>query len=322
MLYYFAPMEGVTGYAFRRAHTKYFPPADRYFAPFFSPTREHVIPPRVLRELEPERNRGVPLVPQLLCRDPGDFIWAAGALADMGYAEINLNLGCPSGTVAAKGKGSGFLAFPEELDRFFDRVFSAPDMPRISVKTRLGIESPQEFPRLMEIYARYPICELIVHTRVRRDMYKLPAKPEHLAPALGFPGALSYNGDLFSVPDVRGLEKMYPRLGSIMLGRGAAANPVLFGLLRGETPPGRAALIGFHDEIYETCSADFGSRGSAVLRMKELWGYLRCLFPNSEKQLKRLGKTKKPGDYELAAREILSFAELDPTAAYAGGGQL
>lgn len=92
-------------------------------------------------------------MPQLLCRDPGDFIWAAGALADMGYAEININLGCPSGTVAAKGKGSGFLAFPEELDRFFDRVFSAPDMPRISVKTRLGIESPQEFPRLMEIYA-------------------------------------------------------------------------------------------------------------------------------------------------------------------------
>lgn len=121
---------------------------------------------------------------------------------------------------------------------------------------------------------------------------------------------------------MRGLEKMYPRLGSIMLGRGAAANPGLFGLLRGEAPPGGPRSSGSTTRFTRPAPADFGSRGSAVLRMKELWGYLRCLFPNSEKQLKRLGKTKKPGDYELAAREILSFAELDPTAAYAGGGQL
>ena len=118
MQLYFAPLEGVTGYAFRRAHMRYFAPADKYFAPFYSPTREHVLPPRAARELDPVRNEGVSLVPQLLCRDPGDFIWAAKLLADMGYGEVNLNLGCPSGTVAAKGKGSGFLAFPEELEAF------------------------------------------------------------------------------------------------------------------------------------------------------------------------------------------------------------
>ena len=162
MQLYFAPLEGVTGYAFRRAHMRYFAPADKYFAPFYSPTREHVLPPRAARELSPERNAGLPLVPQLLCRDPGDFIWAAKLLADMGYGEVNLNLGCPSGTVAAKGKGSGFLAFPAELEAFFERVFAEPDMPRVSVKTRLGVEDPAEFGALLEIYRHWPISELIL----------------------------------------------------------------------------------------------------------------------------------------------------------------
>lgn len=322
MLYTFAPMEGVTGYAFRRAHMRYFSPADRYYAPFFSPTSEHVMPPRVLRELDPERNRGVPLVPQLLCRDAGNFIWAAKALADMGYGEVNLNLGCPSGTVAAKGKGSGFLAYPEELGRFFERVFSEPDMPRISVKTRLGVEKPEEFAALVEIYSRCPIAELVVHARVRRDMYKLPARPDCFGAALTFKGPLGYNGDLFSPADVQGITERYPRLCSAMLGRGAAANPGIFGLLRGGRGVERAALLAFHDEVYETCCSDFGSRGSAVLRMKELWGYMKCLFPGSEKELKRLGKTRRPEDYELAAHEILKYAALEPEAAYTGGGTL
>lgn len=312
---YFAPLEGLTGYAFRRAHARYFSPADKYFAPFYSPTREHVIPPRVLRELDPERNRGVPLVPQLLCRDAGDFVWAAKALADMGYAEVDLNLGCPSGTVAAKGKGSGFLAFPEELDAFFGRVFAEPDMPRISVKTRLGVEDGSEFPRLMDIYCRYPISELIVHTRVRRDMYRLPARPEAFAEALRFERTV-YNGDLFSPGDIAALRERYPGLGAVMLGRGAAANPGIFGLIRGGIGFERSALREFHDEIYETCCRDFGSAGSAVLRMKELWSYLRFLFPGSDKALKRLNKARRPEDFEAAARDILCGAELDPLAAY------
>ena len=282
---------------------------------FYSPTREHVIPPRVLRELDPERNRGVPLVPQLLCRDAGDFVWAAKALADMGYAEVDLNLGCPSGTVAAKGKGSGFLAFPEELDAFFGRVFAEPDMPRISVKTRLGVEDGSEFPRLMDIYCRYPISELIVHTRVRRDMYRLPARPEAFAEALRFERTV-YNGDLFSPGDIAALRERYPGLGAVMLGRGAAANPGIFGLIRGGIGFERSALREFHDEIYETCCRDFGSAGSAVLRMKELWSYLRFLFPGSDKALKRLNKARRPEDFEAAARDILCGAELDPLAAY------
>lgn len=314
MLLYFAPLEGVTGCAFRQAHARYFAPADKYFAPFYSPTREHVLPPRAARELSPGRNAGLPLVPQLLCRDPEDFIWAAKLLADMGWGEINLNLGCPSGTVAAKGKGSGFLAHPAELEAFFGRIFSEPDMPRVSVKTRLGVEDPAEFGPLLDIYRRWPISELIVHPRVRRDMYRLPVRAERFPE--GGPWPLCWNGDIFTADAARAAAGRFPGLGALMLGRGAAANPALFSLIRGGAGAERAALRAFHDEIYETCARDFGSAGSAVLRMKELWSYLRRLFPDSDRALKRLAKSKRPEEYEAAAHDILSNERLDPEGAY------
>ena len=124
MNYYFAPLEGVTGSEFRRAHHRWFPGVDAYYMPFLSPTQDHVFTPRELRNVLPEHNQGFRAVPQLLTKNPEDFLWCAGELAAMGYGEVNLNLVCPSGTVTAKGKGAGMLARPEELDCFLDTVFS------------------------------------------------------------------------------------------------------------------------------------------------------------------------------------------------------
>ena len=155
--YDFAPLDGITKVVFRRVWHKHFGGADRYFIPFFSPTDHHTITPRDFRELDPASNEGLPSVPQIMsCKAP-DFIWAAEAMRDLGYTEVNLNLGCPSGTVTAKGKGSGFLTKPDDLDRFFEEVFSRVEMP-VSVKTRLGIADDEEFHRLLEIYNRYPIA--------------------------------------------------------------------------------------------------------------------------------------------------------------------
>lgn len=134
MNYYFAPMEGITGAVFRRTHHEFFPGIDKYFMPFITPTTQEKLTPRQKRDVLPEYNEGVPAVPQLLTRTAADFIWAANTLASLGYAEVNLNLGCPSGTVTAKGKGAGFLAHPDELDRFLDAVspparFRSPSRP-------------------------------------------------------------------------------------------------------------------------------------------------------------------------------------------------
>ena len=163
MHYYFAPMEGVTGAVYRRTHHEFFSGVDKYFMPFITPTTNEKLTPRQKRDVLPEYNEGVPAVPQLLTKSAADCIWAVNALHDLGYPEVNLNLGCPSGTVTAKGKGAGFLAHPDELDRFFDEVFAKCE--GISVKTRLGVHEASEFDKLLEIYNRYPITELTIHPR-------------------------------------------------------------------------------------------------------------------------------------------------------------
>ena len=320
VLLYCAPMEGVTGAAFRRAHAAVFGGVTKYYAPFFSPTREHVMPPRVKRELLPANNPGFTLVPQLLCRDADDFIWAAQTIFDMGYTEVNFNLGCPSGTVAAKGKGSGFLACPDELDSFFERVFSALPGRHISVKTRLGVESEDEFPRLLGIYSRYPIYELTVHARVRRDMYKLPVRPDSYALAherISVP--LCYNGDVFTCERAEEICRRFPKTGALMLGRGLIADPALARELSGGGRASREELRRFHDLVYSGCARDFGNANVTVPRMKELWSYLRFSFADCPKEYKRLAKSRRPEEYLDAAQDILSNIELAPGGCYKEG---
>lgn len=188
MKYYFAPLEGITGYRFRQAHHQFFPGVDAYFTPFIVATYTKKLKSREKRDILPENNAGVPTVPQILTAHADEFLFCARYLADFGYPEINLNLGCPVGTVTAKGKGSGMLRSPEEMDRFLDAIYEgAENIPvtgedgavhpiRISVKTRLGWENPAEFERLLEIYEQYPLSELIVHARTRQELYR--GRPE------------------------------------------------------------------------------------------------------------------------------------------------
>ena len=274
------------------------------------------MPPRVRRELLPANNPGLALVPQLLCRNPDDFVWAARELFDMGYAEVNLNLGCPSGTVAAKGKGAGFLAFPDELDEFFERVFSELPGANISVKTRLGLEDEAEFARLLDIFARRPISELIVHTRVRADWYKLPARPDTFAAALGrFPGPAVYNGDLFTVADYQQFCQAFPDVQRVMLGRGWIANPDLGNQIRGKAMLDKTRLRGFHDELYAAYREGLSGETPVLFKMKELWFYQHWLFTDSDRPLKKIRKAKRLRDYEAAVDEMFGHPLL-PDAGY------
>ena len=163
---YFAPLEGVTDAAFRRVHCAHFGGVSKYFIPFVSPTQDLVFTPREKRNILPEYNQGYTAVPQVLTRKADHFLWAANHFADMGYKEVNLNAGCPSGTVTAKGKGSGMLTDVLALEQFLDEVCAKSPLP-VSVKTRIGFTSPTEFERIMEVYNQYPLLELIIHPRTR-----------------------------------------------------------------------------------------------------------------------------------------------------------
>ena len=307
---YFAPMEGITGYLFRSAHRRWFGGVDRYFMPFFTPSQEHAFTRRAFQDLLPEHNQGLNAVPQLLTRRAEDFLWAAGELKAMGYGEVNLNLGCPSGTVVAKGKGSGLLKDLAALDGFLEEVFAHIEM-KVSVKTRLGLERPEEFPAILEVFNRYPIAELTIHPRVQRDLYKNrvhlaafeAALPQCVAP-------VCYNGDLVTAAEVHDLAGRFPQVGAVMLGRGLVGDPALARKVRGGPAAAREELRGFHDEVYEGYSAAFGSRRNATLRMKELWFYLIHLFADGDKLYKRLKKARDPAEFESAAAAIFRELEL------------
>ncbi len=314
MRYDFAPMEGITGALFRRLHHQFFPGVDRYYMPFLSPTRDHVFTPRELREILPENNPDAEVIPQLLTKVPEDFLWAAGELAAMGYQTVNLNLGCPSGTVVAKGKGSGMLADSSALDAFLDAVFSRAPCA-VSVKTRLGLSDPEEFGPLLEIYNHYPLAELIVHPRVQKDGYRHPVRLEAFAPILAASRhPVCFNGGLVTTQDCRDLVGRFSGICGVMIGQGLVANPALVRQIRGGPGADWEALRAFHEALFGGYSQLFGSAHNAMMRMKELWAYLIRLFRDSGPYAKRLRKARDPQTFSQSVDAVFQELELLPEA--------
>ncbi len=301
---YFAPMEGITGGEYRRAHHRWFGGIDKYYMPFVSPTKDRVFTPRELRNVSPEANRGIHAVPQLLTKDPEDFLWAAGALKDMGYDEVNLNLGCPSGTVVAKGKGAGMLADPDQLDRFLDRIYSKAEVP-ITLKTRLGVNDPGEFHTLLEVFQKYPVPLLIIHPRVRKDFYREPIRMGEFDRALErYPGPMCYNGGLVTAADCGDFRKTHPQVERLMVGQGLIANPALGRQVKGGVPASREELRGMHDELFQVYLQNFNSGRNTVFHMKELWSYQRRLFEGGDKLFKQIKKAQDTTAYLSAVDAI------------------
>lgn len=315
---YFAPMEGLTGYVYRNAHRACFGGVDKYFTPFLSPNQNHRFTAKEEKDVLPEHNEGIPLVPQILTNRAEDFIWAAGEMKARGYREVNLNLGCPSGTVVSKYKGAGFLARQEALNRFLDRIFQEVDL-EISVKTRIGIAAPEEFPELMEIFNRYPIRELIVHPRLRTDFYKNTPDRESFGYAVKESRApLCYNGDIFTQEAFRSAASRFPSVEHVMLGRGLLANPALAERIRGieEAPLTSSRLAAFHRVLYEGYRLAIPEERNVLFKMKEMWTYLICMFPEADRYGKKIKKAKSAGEYEAAVAALFREREPDPQAGY------
>lgn len=312
MQYTLAPMEGITGSLFRRAHAACFGPADKYLTPFLSPTQHPRFTARELREVLPEENPGLNVVPQLLTNDADCFIWAARALEDMGYREVNLNLGCPSGTVVSKGKGSGFLAYPDRLEAFLDKIFSQLTIP-VSIKTRLGKTDPAEFDRLLDIYNRYPVFELTIHPRVQADLYNGAPRREAFAKALAASRApVCCNGDIFSIEDLDAFTAAFPQADRVMTGRGAVADPALLRRFRGGPPAAREELRRFHDWLYDGYRQIMPGTVPVLARMKELWSYMLYCFTSPEQYLRPLRKARRLDEYEAVIDRLFQEQETIP----------
>ena len=309
MNYYAAPMEGLTDRIWRQVHQKWFGAADapmRYYAPFLSPPENRVLIPKKMAELAPEANAGTVVIPQLLARDGELAAWMIGEMRKLGHTEVNLNFGCPSGTVTAKGKGAGMLRDPARLDAFLDAVFSAVEGP-VSVKTRIGVQKPEEFAALLDIYNRYPICELTIHPRVMKQLYRGQADRAAFAAALPecrMP--VCYNGDVTTPEELHALEAEFPQLSGIMVGRGLIADPALFRRARGGAPASREELRGYCDDLYHGYTEAFGAASCAVSRMKAHWFYLIHRFEGADPLEKPLRKAREGWEYETVVNRIFT----------------
>ena len=304
--YYMAPLESVTTWIYRQAHAKIYGRLDKYFIPFLEPHEKRDFKTRELQEILPEHNENIYAVPQILTNRSEGFIKLAKALKDWGYEEINLNLGCPSKTVVTKGKGSGFLAKPEELERFLTEIFDAlSGEVKISVKTRIGKEDPEEFPVLLKLFNKYPMEELIIHPRVQKDGYvNVPRLELYELAEKQSVNPLCYNGDLYTREQIRNFAERFPGTERLMFGRGFLRDP---GLLYNEGKDPKdifEKFWAFHDLVYEGYQErNMGDR-NVLFKMKELWSYQVYQFSEPERLFKTFKKVQDCNEYEQMIRNL------------------
>ena len=314
MQFYLAPMEGLTGYVYRNAYHKYFPAADRYFTPFITNKK---MSSRERNDILPEHNEGMTVIPQILTNQAEDFLSLTKELREYGYDTVNLNLGCPSGTVVAKRRGSGLLAWPNTLDAFLDEIFSSCDC-RISIKTRLGTTDTDEWEDLLTVYDKYPLEELIIHPRIQKDFYKFTPRMECYRTAYETSRcSLCYNGDIFSPDDFQNLCREFPDTEKVMLGRGVLQNPWLIGMLRSADPAGGEAsapdkelLHAFCEDLCAGYARVISGDKNVLFKLKALWIYLGMSFTNPQKYLKKIKKANRLAEYEEAVDALFREQEL------------
>ena len=337
MKYYMAPMEGLTGYVYRNAYHKNYGGVNRYFTPFITNKK---LNHREINDIMPEHNQGMEVVPQILTNRAEDFLLIVRELQKFGYDKVNLNLGCPSGTVVAKNRGAGFLALPEELDIFLDEIFSKCPID-ISIKTRIGKDDPEEWENLLAIYEKYPMEELIIHPRVQKDFYRNTVNMEAFErAAVSSRHSLCYNGDICTVENYEKIVKSFPKVEKVMIGRGVLKKPWLVQEIRdaSESPRTNASqLLGtdadpleepataekgkpdirskerlraYHDDILHGYLDVMSGDKNTLFKMKELWVYLGERFTNPEKYLKKMRKSERIKDYEVWVDALFREQEL------------
>ena len=306
MKYYMAPLEGITGYIYRNAYSTYFKRFDKYFTPFLAPHGEKErLTHRERNDVAPEHNEGLYVVPQILTNKSSEFIRVANYLQGLGYDEVNLNLGCPSGTVVSKGKGAGFLARPDELKQFLTEIFDGIDM-KISIKTRIGMYDTAEFSELLDIFEQFPLEELIIHPRLKEEFYKGEPHKEVFHDAVSrTKNKLCYNGDLFLKEQLDKFKKEEPSVEQVMLGRGVLRNPGLLQLAEEGCMPDKMLIKEFHDKLYGDYRDAMPGDRPTLFKVKELWFYMGTLFAGwEETYAKQMRKCNRLSDYEQIVKQI------------------
>ncbi|MBQ7953229.1 MAG: tRNA-dihydrouridine synthase family protein [Clostridia bacterium] len=305
----FAPLEGITNSIYRNTHNKFFGGCDEYYAPFIVPSDDERITKKSIKDILPENNSNCKLQVQVLTNKSDSFFKFEKVISNLGYNEVNINLGCPSGTVVSKGRGAGFLRDIDNLDKFLYEIYEKTNL-KVSLKTRIGFYDGSEFEELLKIYNKYNVSKLIVHPRVREDYYKgIPDVKVFDFTYNNSVNPLCYNGNIFSVEDYKKIVEKYPDVEGVMLGRGAVANPAIFREIKGGAKLRTEEVVSFTENLTGFYMEVLKSETFTLHKLKEIWFYMINNYPNEKKVAKSIKKSQKLSEFLAALKNLPEILE-------------
>lgn len=303
-----SPLQGFTDFRFRNAQNKIFGGIDTFYSPYIRLNGKLVIKPSYERDLLPENNMDLEVIPQVMTNDADEFIFVAKYVQELGYKELNWNLGCPYPMVTKSGMGSGLIGNPEKINHILERAHAESDII-VSMKMRLGYDNSEEILEVLPILDTYPIKNIAIHARIGKQLYKggvhLDAFQQCIDNTIH---KLYYNGDITSVAKFHEMQERFPSIDHWMIGRGLISDPFLPSMIKNnstEYPVNKIELFSaFHDTLYAIYSESLSGSTHILLKMYHLWEYFSATFSNPHKVLKKIKKAQSIRNYEAAVAEI------------------
>ncbi len=304
-----SPLQGFTDFKFRNAFNHYFGGIDTFYAPYIRLDGKLLIKSSYQRDLQPENNNTLEVIPQVMTNDVDEFLFVVKYVEGLGYQELNWNLGCPYPMVTKRGMGSGLISDAEKINSILDRVHSETDII-VSMKMRMGYENSEEILEVLPMLDSYPLKNIAIHARIGKQLYKGGVDLEAFQRCLDQSNhKIYYNGDITSVAGFREMQERFPMIDHWMIGRGLIADPFLPQMIKNNSsvyPDNRLDIFSeFHDTIFT--AYDLALSGPTPIRMKMLgfWEYFSQSFSNPQKAYKKIKKAKDVAAYKAAVKEIL-----------------
>lgn len=309
-----SPLQGFTDFRFRNAQNKLFGGIDTFYSPYIRLNGKLVIKPSYQRDLQLDNNLDLEVIPQVITNDAEEFLFVAKYVLELGYKELNWNLGCPYPMVTKSGMGSGLISNTEKINHILERAHNETDI-LVSMKMRLGYESPQEILDVLPILDRYPLKNIAIHARLGKQLYKGGVDLDGFQKCIDqAKHTLYYNGDITSVAGFREMQERFPSISHWMIGRGLIADPFLPTMIKNNTtdyPANKIELFSaFHDTLYAIYSESLSGSTHILLKMYHLWEYFSTTFSNPHKVLKKIKKAQSIRNYEAAVAEIFKNEKI------------
>ncbi|WP_170830189.1 tRNA dihydrouridine synthase [Williamwhitmania taraxaci] len=310
-IFYLAPLQGFTEYPFRKAMLAAGTIPSFFVAPFVDAHEYARGKARRLKDILPENNEGISLIPQLLGSNPDELAVLMAWYRELGYSNVSFNLGCPYPMVALKGSGSGLIGKPEVVRAILDKLFTTfPDI-QLSVKTRLGYLDSSEIETLIPVLNQFPLAEVVVHPRIGKQLYKGDADLDAFAKVLPtIKAPVCYNGDILSVTDYQERSKRFPTVTRWMIGRAALQNPLIFndiaGGIESDLDEKLSAMHKLHDALFQHYVASLSGNSHLIKKMAPFWEYFSLPFPERRKAYKKVVKATTADHYRNATNEFFA----------------